>query len=46
MMIGSNLTAGHHDNYFDFDESTLSTGTELLLRIVVNLLGKQSFSRP
>jgi len=38
-MIGTDLAAGHHDFYFDFDESVLATGVELLVRTVANLIG-------
>lgn len=37
-MLGTDLAAGHHDFYFDFDESVLSTGVELIVRAVVDLL--------
>lgn len=39
MMIGSQLAGGHHDFYFDFDESTLADSVELILEIVINLMG-------
>lgn len=38
-MIGSELAAGHHNDFFDFDESILVPGTELLVRAVANLIG-------
>ncbi len=38
-MIGSNLAAGHHDFYFDFDESCMAPGVELICRCVLDLLG-------
>lgn len=37
MMIGSELSSGHHDFYFDFDEVVLADSVELLLNILVNL---------
>jgi aminobenzoyl-glutamate utilization protein A len=40
VMIGSDLTAGHHNNYFDFDESILAPGIELIVRTVVDLIGQ------
>lgn len=39
IMIGANMTAGHHDYHFDFDEASLAPGVELLTRIVVDILG-------
>lgn len=39
MMIGSDLAAGHHNNYFDFDENVLAPGVELMVRSVVDLIG-------
>ncbi len=39
-MLGSDLTAGHHNNYFDFDEGVLLPGVELTVRTVVELLHK------
>lgn len=40
MMIGSDLAAGHHNNYFDFDESILVSGVELIVRSVDDLIGQ------
>ena len=40
VMIGSDLTAGHHSNYFDFDESILSPGVELIIRTVADLISE------
>ncbi len=40
VMIGSDLAAGHHNNYFDFDESILVPGAELLVRTVADLIGR------
>lgn len=40
VMIGSDLTAGHHNNYFDFDENILVPGVELLVRTVTDLIGQ------
>ncbi|KJS20574.1 MAG: peptidase M20 [Clostridiaceae bacterium BRH_c20a] len=39
VMVGSQLAAGHHDFYFDFDESCLAPGVELMLKTVVDLIG-------
>ncbi len=39
-MLGSDLAAGHHNDYFDFDERVLSPGVELTVRSVVALLHK------
>lgn len=41
IMVGSQLTAGHHNDYFDFDETILAPGIELMVRTVVDLIGKQ-----
>jgi len=38
IMVGSRLASGHHDFYFDFDETALAISVELLLRTVVDLL--------
>lgn len=40
-MLGANRTAGHHDNYFDFDEAALIAGVELNVRSVLKLVGKE-----
>ncbi len=37
-MIGSDLAAGHHDFYFDFDESCLAPGVELIVNSAFDLL--------
>ncbi|CAM3997570.1 amidohydrolase [Mesobacillus zeae] len=37
-MLGSNRTAGHHDDHFDFDESVLPTGVELNVRAVLDII--------
>ncbi|SEA71380.1 aminobenzoyl-glutamate utilization protein A [Desulfuromusa kysingii] len=37
-MIGSDLAAGHHDFYFDFDEKSLAAGVELIVNCVLDLL--------
>ncbi len=37
-MIGSNLAAGHHDFYFDFDEDCLAPGIELIVNSTFDLL--------
>jgi len=39
IMIGSDLAAGHHDFYFDFDEKSLALGMELMVKMVVDLIG-------
>ncbi|CZE48630.1 amidohydrolase [Campylobacter geochelonis] len=39
MMIGSNLSAGHHNSCFDFDEKTLSAGLDIFLRASYKLNG-------
>lgn len=36
-MVGSDLAAGHHECYFDFDEASLSRGMELILNLLVEL---------
>jgi len=40
LMIGSDLAAGHHDSYFDFDESILATATAFLSTIAIDFLMK------
>lgn len=37
-MIGSDLAAGHHDFYFDFDEECMAPGVELISNCVFDLL--------
>ncbi|MDU2064490.1 MAG: amidohydrolase [Sporomusaceae bacterium] len=39
LMLGSELAAGHHNNYFNFNEEILAPGTELLVRTVDALIG-------
>ncbi|SRR5690554_4488049 len=39
LQIGANMTAGHHDFYFDFDESVLAQGVELMARTAIKVLG-------
>ena len=39
LQIGANMTAGHHDFYFDFDESVLASGVELMTRAALKVLG-------
>jgi aminobenzoyl-glutamate utilization protein A len=34
IMLGSDLTAGHHNERFDFDERSLGIAAELLGRLV------------
>ena len=41
-VLGTELAAGHHDFYFDFDESCLGPGVEFLTRMVYDLLGRLS----
>ncbi|WP_048602106.1 amidohydrolase [Rubeoparvulum massiliense] len=36
-MIGANRAAGHHDNHFDFDETALAVGVELVVRSVLQI---------
>jgi aminobenzoyl-glutamate utilization protein A len=36
-MLGADLSAGHHNDRFDFDESVLSTGVELMVKTVLAL---------
>jgi aminobenzoyl-glutamate utilization protein A len=33
-LLGSDISAGHHNEYFDFDESCLSTGVQILADLV------------
>lgn len=40
LMLGANLSAGHHNDKFDFDESVLSTGVELIVKTVLALQAK------
>lgn len=37
-MVGSDLAAGHHDFYFDFDESCLVPAVELVTRAALEIL--------
>jgi aminobenzoyl-glutamate utilization protein A len=37
-MLGAHRSAGHHDNYFDFDETALATGVEINVRAVLDLM--------
>ena len=37
-MIGSDLAAGHHDFYFDFDEACLAPGVELIVKSALDIL--------
>lgn len=37
-MVGSDLSAGHHDFYFDFDESCLVPAVELVTRVALRIL--------
>lgn len=36
-MLGADLASGHHNDRFDFDESVLSTGVELIVKTVLAL---------
>lgn len=38
IMLGSDIAAGHHNEFFDFDESALSLGVKLLSRIIGKLM--------
>jgi len=40
-MVGTNLSAGHHDSRFDFDEQVLSKAVALTLMMVYRLAGKK-----
>ena len=40
VMIGTNLAAGHHDSFFDFDEDALVPGIALLAGVAADLLTK------
>ncbi|MEG6584846.1 amidohydrolase [Dendrosporobacter sp. 1207_IL3150] len=42
MMIGAKLAAGHHDSYFDFDETALDLATKMLATSAVDLLTGQN----
>lgn len=37
-MIGSNLASGHHEFYFDFDESCMAPGVELITKATLDIL--------
>lgn len=37
-VIGTELAAGHHDFYFDFDEACLAPGVEFIVKISLDLL--------
>ena len=46
-MIGTELAAGHHDSYFDFNEEALTPGTALVAGVLADLLaGKQEPGNP
>ena len=38
MMVGADLAAGHHDSYFDFDETALDYAAKLLSSVTAQLL--------
>lgn len=40
-MIGSDITAGHHDSRFDFDERCLLAGVELMVKSAADLLARE-----
>jgi len=40
VQVGTDRTAGHHNNHFDFDEKTLGNALELMSRCVWRSLGK------
>lgn len=40
LMVGTDLAAGHHDSYFDFDETVLAPATVLLGAILLDLTKK------
>ena len=40
LMIGTDLAAGHHDSYFDFDETALDLATKFISSSAINLLNK------
>ncbi len=40
-MLGSELAAGHHSNYFDFDEAVLAPGVELMATCAAELLRRK-----
>ncbi len=37
-MIGSDITAGHHKASFDFDETCLAPGVEMIVKVVMELM--------
>lgn len=41
LMVGTELAAGHHDSYFDFDEDSLVSATALLGNAAIELLSKK-----
>ena len=41
IMVGANLSAGHHDSYFDFDEKALGYLAKILATVVTSLLNKK-----
>ncbi len=40
IQVGTNKTAGHHNDHFDFDEEDLMPAAEILVRLVEDYLGK------
>jgi aminobenzoyl-glutamate utilization protein A len=40
IQVGADLVAGHHQFYFDFNEKAISQLTELMARVVYQLLGR------
>lgn len=41
IMVGANLSAGHHDSHFDFDEKALGYSTKILATVATSLLNKK-----
>lgn len=42
MMVGADLAAGHHDSYFDFDETALDLATKVIVASTVELLAQKA----
>lgn len=43
-MVGSDITAGHHNARFDFDERCLAPGVEMVVKAAMDLLGGAVYS--
>jgi len=41
MIVGSDTAAGHHNDHFDFDESSMSIALDVLNGVIMRLLGMQ-----